>query len=224
MAFRSPSRLQGLYHSYWGGVITPASLPNVAGSPTQSPNLQSGDIGYVQTPGSVGMWSCRVATLGAAEWTKIEAGSARLQNLVPYNLNQAGTTLFASFDPTPPIPVVEKSTVAFVLAATGITVPTEGRIWAQVLTREDSTGARPNFGITLTVNGVVPASPPPEGAFSYIRSSGGHNEASNITAGLLDVQAGDEISFQHTRLSTNASAVTAPVGDIKLDLFYLSVS
>jgi len=63
MALRSPTE----FHNYWGnGFAAYAQLPNVAGSPTQNSNLQTGDIAYV--PGD-GLYVNVLATLGAAVWT-----------------------------------------------------------------------------------------------------------------------------------------------------------
>ncbi len=50
----------------WPSVATSASLPNVAGSPTQSSYLQVGDECYVSGDGE--LYVCVVATLGAAAW------------------------------------------------------------------------------------------------------------------------------------------------------------
>lgn len=55
----------------WPSVATSASLPNVAGSPTQSSYLQVGDECYVS--GDSALYVCVVATLGAAVWRIIGA-------------------------------------------------------------------------------------------------------------------------------------------------------
>lgn len=207
-------------HSYWGSYATPADLPNVAASATQSALLAPGDTAFV-APGR-SLWLCVDATLGAAEWVLQGQGSARSQNLASYDLNQLGPVVFAGWDTAWPLPPVEQSTSPWSVTAAGIVAPTAGRVFASLLTFGTSTGARVNYSVNLTVNGVQPASPSVTGAFSYIRAASGHNEASNATSGFLDVVAGDVISFVHARLSTNASPVTAQIGDIKLDVFYLT--
>ena len=208
-------------HTYWGDFATASQLPNVAAAPTQSALLTVGSLAHVSAA-PADLWSCVNATLGAAEWVRAGRGSARIQNLAPYNLNAVGPVLFASWDPTPPLAPVEQSTSPWQTTAVGIVAPTSGRVFASLLTRASSTGARTNYGVNLTVNGVQPASPSVQGAFSYIRAASGHNEASNATSGLLDVAPGDVLSFEHVRLSNNGTAVTAQIGDIKLDVFYLS--
>lgn len=55
----------------WPAVATSASLPNVAGSPTQSSYLQAGDECYVSADSA--LYVCVVATLGAAVWRIIGA-------------------------------------------------------------------------------------------------------------------------------------------------------
>lgn len=63
MALRSPIA----FHAYWGIFATYGSLPNVAGSPTQSADLQVGDQAYVTADQM--LYFCIDATLGAAVWS-----------------------------------------------------------------------------------------------------------------------------------------------------------
>ena len=62
MAQRSPTSR----HSYWGQYADSASLPNVAGSLTQSNRLEAGDTAF--NVDATGLFVCTDATLGAAVW------------------------------------------------------------------------------------------------------------------------------------------------------------
>lgn len=68
MSTRSPTQT----HPYWGIFATYALLPNVAGSPTQSANLQVGDQAYLSDLRAFAV--CVSAGLGAAVWSD-NAGS-----------------------------------------------------------------------------------------------------------------------------------------------------
>lgn len=73
MATRSPTE----HHPYWGSVATPALLPNILGSPTQSSTLEVGDVACVDPGGGQAeMYLCVTATLGAAVWTPLSLGSS----------------------------------------------------------------------------------------------------------------------------------------------------
>ena len=64
MATRSPTA----FHGYWGNAyVTPADLPNVAASPTQSATLEVGDTAYVT--GTQTLYVCIDATPNAAVWS-----------------------------------------------------------------------------------------------------------------------------------------------------------
>ena len=64
MATRSPTP----FHSYHGNAFaTPADLPNVATSATQTADLEVGDTAYV--PSTQSLYVCIDATLGAAVWS-----------------------------------------------------------------------------------------------------------------------------------------------------------
>ena len=58
----------------WPTVTSVASLPNVAGSPTQLSYLEIGDWCYCNAADVVGWFYCRVATFGATKWTYIPTG------------------------------------------------------------------------------------------------------------------------------------------------------
>jgi hypothetical protein len=70
MATRSPIA----FHAYWGIFATYGDLPNVAGSPTQSSTLQTGDQAYVTADQM--LYFCTKATLGAAVWSAMGLGPA----------------------------------------------------------------------------------------------------------------------------------------------------
>jgi hypothetical protein len=63
MALRSPIA----FHAYWGIFAAYNDLPNVAGSSTQSANVQVGDQAYVSADQM--LYFCISATLGAAIWS-----------------------------------------------------------------------------------------------------------------------------------------------------------
>lgn len=59
------SRSLSGFNRDFGNIAAAADLPNVAGSPTQIPSLQTGDRAYVLGTGG---YTCLDATLGAAVW------------------------------------------------------------------------------------------------------------------------------------------------------------
>lgn len=64
MALKSPS----VFHNYWGVFATPAALPNVLGSGTQTEALRDGDIAFVTSLST--MHQCTDATPEAASWKR----------------------------------------------------------------------------------------------------------------------------------------------------------
>lgn len=75
MATRSPTA----FHGYWGNAyVTPADLPNVAASPTQSATLEVGDTAYVT--GTQSLYFCIDATLGAAVWSPMSGSGLTSAN------------------------------------------------------------------------------------------------------------------------------------------------
>lgn len=75
MALRSPTP----FHSYYGnGFASPAALPNVAASPTQTADLEVGDTAYV--PSAQSLYVCIDATLGAAVWSPMSGSGLTSAN------------------------------------------------------------------------------------------------------------------------------------------------
>jgi hypothetical protein len=72
----------------WPSVATSASLPNVAGSPTQSAYLQVGDECYAYGDGA--LYVCVVATLGAAVWLVVATASHAALSVVGRSANSTG--------------------------------------------------------------------------------------------------------------------------------------
>ena len=86
----------------WPTVATSASLPNVAGSPTQSSYLQVGDECYVSGDGE--LYVCVVATLGAAAW-RAQAGIADGEVTEAKLSSALQTTIAALIDTADPLSV-----------------------------------------------------------------------------------------------------------------------
>lgn len=61
-------------HSYWGIFANETQLPNVAASPTQTPQLEVGDTAYA-SGGTSGLYVCTTATLGSAVWALLSTGA-----------------------------------------------------------------------------------------------------------------------------------------------------
>lgn len=76
MAARSPTP----HHSFWGTFTTRYLLPNVAGSPTQSPHLQAGDVAWVSE--ELAQFHCLVPTLGAAQWARSSSTDLRFGSAI----------------------------------------------------------------------------------------------------------------------------------------------
>lgn len=91
MALRSPVPT----HNYWGVFASNTDLPNLATAPTQSANLEPGDIAYAT--GTQALYVCIDATLGAAVWSAVSTPSnspavdlfGRLRVANPYTLFDA---------------------------------------------------------------------------------------------------------------------------------------
>ena len=142
------TRQQIFHHPFWQPVAAIGDLPNRAGSPTQSDQLEVGDCCFVRAPSNT-LYVCATRTLNAAVW--IPQGGGAVTPPVGAKIEMTVAAPFV----VPPGPgiVVPFDTIEYAIAGSDVTAPT-GNVGTGEITITGNATYEIGGGIFLFVPGA----------------------------------------------------------------------